>query len=204
MTFRPLVLTRLTIALVRSCFSSGLDALAADGATAERLAGSGRRALVVGCGLGDHAARVAALGFAVTAFDISETAVAWAAARHAGSAITFTTADLLQPPAAWAGAFDLVVEAMTLQTLPGDGRTRAIMELAAMVKPGGSLLLVASGRDEDEMPDWPLTEAQMARFEQAGLARVRFETVWREMAGERRRLFRTLYGKPGRGAGSGR
>ena len=45
---------------------------------AARLSG---RALDIACGLGDNAALLAQSGFDVTAFDISETAVAWAAKR---------------------------------------------------------------------------------------------------------------------------
>lgn len=39
------------------------------------------RALDVGCGLGDNAIRLAAAGFDVTAFDISQTAINWAKQR---------------------------------------------------------------------------------------------------------------------------
>src|SRR5687767_11870691 len=39
--------------------------------------GAGRRALKVGCGLGDDAEELARRGFAVVAFDISETAISW-------------------------------------------------------------------------------------------------------------------------------
>ena len=42
------------------------------------LKGEGRKALVVGCGLGDDAKYLHDLGFKVTAFDISPTAIEWA------------------------------------------------------------------------------------------------------------------------------
>ena len=42
------------------------------------LKGNGRNALVVGCGLGDDARYLHDLGFKVTAFDISPTALEWA------------------------------------------------------------------------------------------------------------------------------
>src|SRR5688572_27479407 len=55
-------------------------------AWAERsvLRGDGRKALVVGCGLGDDAAYLDDLGFDVTAFDISPTAIEWAKKLHSG------------------------------------------------------------------------------------------------------------------------
>ncbi|MCC5670705.1 class I SAM-dependent methyltransferase [Nostoc sp. CHAB 5784] len=42
---------------------------------------SGQKALVIGCGLGDDAEAIASLGFEVTAFDISPTAIAWCQER---------------------------------------------------------------------------------------------------------------------------
>ena len=39
--------------------------------------GEGRTALVIGCGLGDDGEALAKLGFQVTAFDISSTAIGW-------------------------------------------------------------------------------------------------------------------------------
>ena len=40
------------------------------------LGGGGKRALVIGCGLGDDAEELARAGFAVVAFDVSPTAIA--------------------------------------------------------------------------------------------------------------------------------
>src|ERR1043166_5400526 len=47
----------------------------------ERLRGEGKRALVIGCGLGDDAEALRALGFDVTAFDVAPTAIEWARRR---------------------------------------------------------------------------------------------------------------------------
>ena len=47
----------------------------------EALEGAGRRALVVGCGLGDDAEELDRRGFAVTAFDISASAIELAMRR---------------------------------------------------------------------------------------------------------------------------
>jgi len=65
------------------------------------LKGNGRTALVVGCGLGDDARYLHDLGFKVTAFDISPTAIEWARRLHAETDIVFVTADLFNPPADW-------------------------------------------------------------------------------------------------------
>ena len=60
----------------------------------------------------------AGLGFATTAFDIAETAVAIARRRFPGSRVDYRVADLLDPPAEWAQAFDLVLESITVQSMP--------------------------------------------------------------------------------------
>ena len=78
------------------------------------LDGAGRRALIVGCGLGEDAEFVATFGFDTVAFDVSASAIRAARRRFPGSAVDYVTADLLDPPAAWRYAFDLVVESMTL------------------------------------------------------------------------------------------
>ena len=131
--------------------------------------GAGRRALVVGCGLGYDAEFLAGRGFAVTAFDLAPTAIAGAKRVYPDSPVTYLTADLLDPPAAWAGAFDLVVEAYTVQPLYGAVRSAALAALHGPVAPGGSLLVIARATEEDDpvrdpalMP-WPRPHFPAAR-----------------------------------------
>ena len=59
------------------------------------LQGNGRKALVIGCGLGDDAKYLHDLGFEVTGFDISETAINWA--MRINPEIYFEVADLFNP-----------------------------------------------------------------------------------------------------------
>jgi len=137
------------------------------------LTGAGR-ALVVGCGLGDDAEHVASLGFSTVAFDVSPTAIAVARRRFPRSTVEYVTADLLAPPEAWSGAFDLVVEVFTLQVLTGAARRTAFARLARLVAPGGRLLVIARARDEHEDPGvmpWPLTRAEIESFQEYGLTR---------------------------------
>ncbi|MEV1328634.1 methyltransferase domain-containing protein [Micromonospora costi] len=150
-------------------------------ATARELTGAGRRALVVGCGYGRDAEYLARLGFATTAFDISPTAVRVARERHPDSPVDYRVADLLDPPAAWRRGFDLVLESMNVQALPPEVRVAAFGAVGEPVAPGGTLLVIAAGRDEAEAPPaappWPLTRTEIDSFAGAGLAPVEVEAL---------------------------
>jgi SAM-dependent methyltransferase len=144
----------------------------------EQVNGAGCRALKIGCGLGDDAEELARRGFAVTAFDVSRTAIEWCRKRFPGSSVEYVVADLMNPPADWARAFDFVLESYTLQVLPADVREAAIRRVARFVAPGGSLLVVARGREPGDEPGtmpWPLTRDELAGFVRAGLEELSFE-----------------------------
>ena len=140
--------------------------------------GPGRKALKIGCGLGDDAEELSRRGFDTTAFDISPTAVSWCRRRFPESTVHYVEADLLRPPAEWAGGFDFVLESYTLQVLPSELRGEAMRRAMDFVAPGGTLLAITRGQEPDEaegaMP-WPLTRREMAVFEEAGLAELSFE-----------------------------
>jgi SAM-dependent methyltransferase len=135
----------------------------------------GSRAMVVGAGLGDDAEFLASLGWATTAFDVSPSAVDMARRRFPHTGVDYVVADLLDPPAAWLRGFDLVVEAYTLQVLRDEARRLAIANTAGLVAPGGTLLVVARAREQDEhegrMP-WPLTRAEVESFPDLRLVRI--------------------------------
>src|SRR4051812_43971640 len=92
----------------------------------ERIKGAGRSAIVVGCGLGDDAEELVRRGFAVTAFDISQSAVDWCKRRFPVSTVRFQQADLLNLPSNFREHFDFVFEAYTIQALPRSVRPQAI------------------------------------------------------------------------------
>ena len=129
--------------------------------------GDGQRALVVGCGLGYDAEFLASLGFAVTAFDVAPSAIAAARRENPGSPVEYVTADLLDLPAEWIGAFDLVVEVYTLQPLYGQIRDLAIAAVHRPVAPSGTLLIIARATNEENpvrdpaMMPWPLTRSEL-------------------------------------------
>jgi len=162
------------------------------------IAGTRPSALEIGCGLGDNAEALARRGFAVTAFDISETAVEWSKRRFSGSMVSYEIRDLFRPPGSWQGAFDFVLESYTLQVLPPELRTRAIRSISRFVAPGGTLLVICRGREEGEdrgrMP-WPLTKRELARFGGNGLDRVEFKDFM-DTEDPPVRRFRAVYRRP--------
>ncbi len=140
--------------------------------------GQGVTALKVGCGLGDDAEELSRREFLTTAFDISSTAISWCQHRFPGSSVDYVATDLLRPPDDWAGRFDFVVESYTLQVLTPALRRNAVRQVAGFVAPGGTLLVIARGREpsdpEGTMP-WPLTKQELAVFEEGGLTLEEFE-----------------------------
>jgi SAM-dependent methyltransferase len=151
------------------------------------LKGEGRTALVVGCGLGDDAKLLSDLGFKVTAFDISPTAIEWAKKLYADANIDFRSADLFAAPAEWKNAFDFVLEIYTIQPLPLQMRTQVIDSIASFVAENGTLVVVTRGREDDEEPDelpWPVSRADLSRFGERGLSQTSFEIMPSEEEGE--------------------
>ena len=136
--------------------------------------GDGRTAIDVGCGLGDNAEALASAGYVTTGFDVSERAVAWARQRFPQSSVHYAAADLFAPPPAWLGAFDLVNEVYIVQALDGAMRRAAPAAMAALLAPGGRLLMTTRTRPENtafDGPPWPLMPSEVAAFEQLGLER---------------------------------
>jgi SAM-dependent methyltransferase len=144
------------------------------------LRGGNRKALVVGCGLGDDAKFLSDLGFRVTAFDISQTAIEWAKRLHADTAIDFHAADLFSPPDEWLGAFEFVLEVYTIQPLPLEMRPQVIDAIARFVAPEGKLIVVTRGRENDEEPleiPWALSRHDLSQFERNNLRQIHFEEM---------------------------
>jgi SAM-dependent methyltransferase len=157
---------------------------------------AGKRALVIGSGLGDDSEQLAAWGFETTAFDISKTAVAATKKRYPQTRVEYVVADLFNPPADWLRAFDFVLEIYTVQAFPEALRLRAVEKVAEFVAPGGRLLVIARGRAKGEPevpgPPWPLTRAELDGFRRAGLEEESFED-YTEPEPPWVRRFRALY-----------
>jgi len=92
--------------------------------------------------------------------------------------VSYVVADLFSVPSDWRGNFSFVLESYTRQVLPPDLRAKAIRCIASFVAPGGTLLVVARGREpsehEGKMP-WPLTKDELSLFKTEDIKEVSFE-----------------------------
>ncbi|MEA5602663.1 class I SAM-dependent methyltransferase [Nostoc sp. UHCC 0252] len=134
-----------------------------------------QKALVIGCGLGDDAEALANVGFEVTAFDISPTAISWCQQRFPDSTVNYVVADLLAIPSQWHQAFDFVFECRNIQALPLNVRSSVISSVTSVIALGGTLLLITRVRDtevEPSGPPWPLSNSELEQFENLGLYQV--------------------------------
>jgi len=147
---------------------------------ARDLVGADRQALVVGCGYGADAEFLARVGFRTTGFDFAPTAIAAARRNYPASEVTYLVADVLDLPREWHHRFDLVVESLTVQSMPPEQHTTAAQNIAALVAPAGTLLVLATTRDERTQvkgPPWPLTRAELEEFATDDLILRRVERI---------------------------
>ena len=135
--------------------------------------GQGKKAMVVGCGLGDDAIELENLGYEVTAFDVSESAIELCKKRFPESKVNFVQADLFNLPSEWNRAYDFVLEIYTVQALPPKYESESIRNIAQLVSESGELLVIAQvnkgPRDFAVGPPWLLTPDHRVKFEEQGL-----------------------------------
>jgi SAM-dependent methyltransferase len=138
-----------------------------------------KNAIVVGCGMGADAEYIASKNYNTTAFDLSPTAIRLAQEQHPDTQVRYQAADLLDLPRAWSLAFDLVVEVWNVQAIPDPPRTEAIHNIAGLVAPGGTLIVVAIAREDDgpdsepgDGPPWFLNARTIQEFAHGGVSAV--------------------------------
>ena len=143
----------------------------------------GKTAIVIGCGLGDDAEVLAKLGFKVTAFDISPTAISWCQQRFPNSEVNYFVGDLFNLDSSLQHSFDFVFECRTIQALPLKMRSDSIEAVSSLVAEKGTLIVITRYRDSEAAPDgppWPLSEGELSLFKQLGLQEVRRDTFIEE------------------------
>src|SRR3954462_10559854 len=149
-------------------------------AEVHQIAGDGREALVVGCGYGADAEFLALRGYRTTGFDFAPTAIAGARRKYPASEVNYLVADVLDLPREWQGMFDLVVESLTVQSMPPEQHSVAARNIAALLAPGGALLVLATTREEHSEvkgPPWPLTRAEVEAFADGHLVMRRLQRI---------------------------
>ncbi|MBQ9459125.1 MAG: class I SAM-dependent methyltransferase [Oscillospiraceae bacterium] len=104
-----------------------------------------------GCGCGVYALKLAANGFSVSGFDVSESAVALTKkllSEKGYPAEAFRTGDVLATGCA-DGQFDAVVSRDVIDHMPIKQGAAAVAELLRIVRPGGCVLLTLDGTDAE-------------------------------------------------------
>ena len=139
---------------------------------------TGRKAIVVGCGVGDDAEALSKAGYEVTAFDISPEAIRLCKNRYPDTMVNYLVADLFDYPSQWAGNFELVFECNTIQVLPGKYRIQARDAMVSLLAPQGHILVSCRSRlkgdQEDDIP-LPLDKNELDGFIRCGLTEESFE-----------------------------
>jgi len=139
---------------------------------------TGRKAIVIGCGVGDDAEALSEAGYEVTAFDISPEAIHLCKNRYPDTTVNYLEADLFDYPSQWAESFELVYECNTIQVLPGKYRIQARDAMVSLLAPQGYILVSCrsrlKGEQEDDVP-LPLDKEEIDGFIRCGLSEESFE-----------------------------
>jgi SAM-dependent methyltransferase len=140
------------------------------------------RVLDSGCGNGEHALMLAALGLPVLGVDVAETAIALAREKAAARSLDaeFEVADALDL-ARLDRSFDAVLDCGLFHTFDGGERREYVASVASVTEPGATLHVLCFSdarpdsvphpvaREEIELafggPGWSLTEVRPSRIE---------------------------------------
>lgn len=137
----------------------------------------GKKAIAVGCGVGDDAEALSFAGYEVTAFDISPEAIRLCKNRYPGSKVNYLVEDLFNYPKEWAESFDLVYECNTIQVLPGKYRVQARNAMISFMAKDAHLLVSCrsrlKGQQENDIP-LPLDKDEIDGFKNCGLSEESF------------------------------
>ena len=140
---------------------------------------AGKKAIAIGCGVGDDAEALSKHGYDVTAFDISPAAIDLCKHRYPRSNVRYLVADLFNYPEEWKENFDLVYECNTIQVLPGKYRIMARDAMISLLTPTGNILVSCRSRKQGELEDaipLPLDRDEINGFcQQGNMKEVSFE-----------------------------
>lgn len=136
-----------------------------------------KRAIVIGCGVGDDAEAISDAGYSVVAFDISPEAIRLCKERYPETRVEYRVANLFDYPAEWREAFDLIYECNTIQVLPGKYREQARDAMISLMADSAHILVSCrsrlKGEQEDDVP-LPLDKDEIDGFQKCGLSEESF------------------------------
>lgn len=116
-----------------------------------------KKAIVIGCGVGDDCEALSSFGYEVIGFDISPTAIELCQKRYPNSNVNYRVADLFDYPKSWTQSFDVVYECNTIQVLPGKYRIKARKAISSLIAHKGYVLVSCRSRDiGEQLNDIPL------------------------------------------------
>jgi ubiquinone/menaquinone biosynthesis C-methylase UbiE len=118
--------------------------------------------LDVGCGTGENALHVAALGLPVLGVDVAETALAIARekADDCGTEVEFAAADAFQLEHL-GRSFKTVLDCGLFHTFDGDERTRYVASLASVTEHDGTLYVLCFSSDGPETGPHPVSREEL-------------------------------------------
>jgi len=118
--------------------------------------------LDAGCGTGENALHVAALGFAVLGVDVAETALAIARekAAHRQIEVEFALADALQLERL-GRKFRTVLDCGLFHTFDGEERARYVASLASVTEPDGTLYVLCFSDEAPETGPHPVRKEEL-------------------------------------------
>ena len=131
-----------------------------------------KKAVVIGCGVGDDAEALSSFGYDVTAFDISQEAINLCKGRYKDTKVNYVVENLFEYPAYWMTAYDVVYECNTIQVLPGKYRAQARDAMISLLKKGSKILVSCRSRKKGEQLDdipLPLDKEEIDSFIECGL-----------------------------------
>ena len=138
---------------------------------------SKKRAIVIGCGVGDDAEAIESFGYEVIAFDIAPTAIELCKNRYKETKVKYLVEDLFDYPKEWFESFDLVYECNTIQVLPGKYRRKALKSMVSFLDKNGVILVSCRSRnkgEQEEVIPLPLDKEEIDAFCRVGLRELGF------------------------------
>ena len=136
----------------------------------------GAAVLEIGCGMGANALYLASKGYRASGVDISPTAIL--SARDQASdrrlAVAFAVADVSSFIPVQSGTLDAVIDGNCLHCIIGEARTRTLVEIRRVLKPGGVLYVSSMIGD-------PKQELAEGKFDRESRCQVVDGVPWRYM-----------------------